>query len=249
MRYTFIGRVLPERAYFGISQPLQIENVHDEAGLSFTTKLSIDVAQISAEVLINKGSTDIFTLKNIVEGTIRAIVDAFGYISGRGYDIEIISAIDENAKQTVFGVGVPALEASQKQRPLDFGSVLRNFANSQFLIPALADLRESIRSAHSGFYCYRAIECVRQHFYQPQDGDDAKKSWKRLREALQIERSWIDVIGEYAKPQRHGKGKFIPDTERAKILQNTWKVIDRFCIYLEKGSQPLDVQQFPILRS
>src|SRR5436853_2850400 len=212
MKYIFTGRVLPERAYFSISTPLHLENLHEEAGLSFSTKLSIDVAQISAEVVINKGNTDLFTLKNIVEGTISAVIDAFGYITGRGYDVEIISAIDENAKQTVFGVSVPVIEESQSKRPLDLASVLRNFANSRYLIPALADLRESIRSAHSGFYCYRAIECVRQHFYQSDDGKDRDQSWQRLREALKVDRNWIDDIGKYGLPQRHGEGKFISDS-------------------------------------
>jgi len=247
MKYIFSGRVLPERANVTVD-PLQIKSNHGEAGLELDIKLSIGASQISAEAVINKGSTDIFTFKNIVEASVSAIVDAYGYISGRGYDIEIASVVDENANQTVFGVGVPALEANKKERPLDFAGILRNFANSRFLVPALADLREAIRSPHSGLFCFRAIECVRQHFYEKADGKETDKSWQRLRESLRIDIDYIKDVGKYALPQRHSEGKFISDSERARILQNTWRIVDRFCIYLEKGSQPLDENVFPILK-
>lgn len=246
MKYIFTGKVLPERA--GVNLPNVIfGGVHNEIGLSFSAELSINYSQIAAEIEIHKGDIDIFTLMNIVQASIGSIVDAFGYIHGIGYDIEIISAVDEKANQTVFGVGVPGLEARKMERPLDLDAILRNFKNSQFLATALSDLRESIRSAHTGYFCYRAVECIRQHFYKPEDKRETDPSWKRLREALKIDREWIDEIGKYALPQRHGEEKFISGEEREKIMQHAWKVVDRFCIYLDKGSRSLDEKEYPIL--
>ncbi|MBD1881456.1 hypothetical protein NC997_14080 [Trichocoleus sp. DQ-A2] len=114
--------------------------------------------------------------------------------------------------------------------------------DSQPLRRALANLREAIREPNdTGFFCFRAIESIRQHFYEPQDRDTDKPSWERLRNSLRIDRSWIDALTKSyeAGNQRHGKSPYMSGENRVSAMLHTWKVVDRFCLYLDNGAVQL----------
>lgn len=103
-------------------------------------------------------------------------------------------------------------------------------------------MREAIRQPNdTGFFCYRAIESIRQHFYEPQDGKKDGPSWERLRSSLRIDRSWIGALTESyeASNQRHGKTPYMSGENRVSAMQHTWKAVDRFCLYLDNGAVQL----------
>src|SRR5665648_1082519 len=91
-KYVFSGKVLPERATIGITvNGIKIDAI--DAGISGTVNVSIIASQVS--VIINTNSdSDIWTLKNYVEYLVRSLVDAIGYLYGRGYDVEITSVVN-----------------------------------------------------------------------------------------------------------------------------------------------------------
>ena len=41
-------------------------------------------------------------MKNAVEIIVRVLVDTYGYRTGRGYDVEIISVVDPDSNHIVF---------------------------------------------------------------------------------------------------------------------------------------------------
>jgi len=245
--YIFSGKVLPERANVNVT-PLEVKMDAIDAGISGTAIVSIVASQVSVVFNTNSDS-DLLTLKNYVEYLVRNLVDAFGYLSGRGYDIEITSAINHEGKYTVFGVGISELENSQNERPLSFQQLLIAMAKSQHLHRALGDLREAIRSPiDTGFFCYRAVESIRQNFKKEEDGDDIILSWERLRKSLLIDRSWIDKIKKFADPARHGDITYISGKDRILIMQHTWKLIDRFCLYVYRDFKQLSEDEFDLLK-
>jgi hypothetical protein len=90
---------------------------------------------------------------------------------------------------------------------------------SSHLQRAFADLREAIRSPKdTGFFCYRAIESLRQFFVVELNAPD-KQSWEVLRTALQIDRPTIDYVKTFADSARHGAGAAISDGERAEVFK------------------------------
>ena len=243
--YIFSGKVLPERANVNIT-PIELKIDAIDAGISGTAVVSIDVSQVSV-VLNTNSNSDLMTLKNYVDYSVRTLIDAFGYLSGRGYDIEITSVVNHEGKHAVFGVGIPELEKSQKERPLSFQQLLEAMAKSQYLHRALSDLREAIRSpVDTGFFCYRAVESIRQNFKN--DNDNDAKSWENLRKSLLIDRSWIDKIKEFADKARHGETPYISGKNRILIMQHTWKVIDRFCLYVYGDFNDLSEKEFDLLK-
>ncbi len=142
--YIFSGKVEPERASVSIS-PLSIRIEAIDAGFSGGAIVSINSSQVSIKLDTTSEGVSLATMKNYVEQFVRATVDSYGYLSGRGYDVEITSAIQPDGTQTVFGVGIPELEESRHERPLSFQELLEAVGKSPYLHQALADLREAIR--------------------------------------------------------------------------------------------------------
>lgn len=233
--YTFAGKVLPERADINIS-PFEINFNH--TSIQGTLIISISVSQISAILKVETDQT-VYTLRHAVEHAIRTLIDSYGYITGRGYDIEITSVVAPNSVQTVFGVGIPELEAIEEERPLNFAATSLLALESNHLQHALANLREAIRSPwDTGFFCYRAIECIRQSFREETD-DGERLSWERLNQNLRVDEDYSRALIEFALPQRHGEMPEMTGEQRVAMMKTAWRIVDRYCLFLSENNGPL----------
>ena len=256
--YTFFGKVLPERAFvtLGPIPRLGIRTILTDGNMDYDAQVVINTAQIIVVVHSHNSINDLATLRNSIETVVRGVVDTFGYIEGRGYDVEITAVVDSAGKNWhVFPVEIAAIQATKNERPLTFGELhallnptadvfddASTFRMMQLRI-ALGDLREAIRSIdHSALFCYRAIECIRQCYgdRSGQDDDAARRaSWLRMREELCIARSWIDDIEKASIHERHGGHRAMSGEQRTALLLRTWKVVDRFVLSAKLGFQPL----------
>lgn len=240
MQYTFYGIVLPERAAVTINGFPILAFKAPDAGFGGEIKFSIDVSKISITVRITEGNPDIFTLRNYVESIIRSNVDFLGYIKGCGYDLELSSATDELGNHTVFGVDIARIAKQESIRPIAVQDFLTLLPQSNELRRALADLRQSIRSSSdTGFYCFRALECLRHYFVLDSDSKEAA-SWKRMEKALNYKRSFIRPLDTFGGDQRHGKDIYMSAENREDCMEKAWKIVDRFCIYIKNGEKNLE---------
>ncbi|MBX9671109.1 MAG: hypothetical protein K2X93_26200 [Candidatus Obscuribacterales bacterium] len=210
-RVVLTGRVYPERANVSISMPgWRCHFIDTGAGVSGQLTTEISLCQISAIYYAEAPVSELLPLKNAVEDAIRTQLDILGFVLGIGYDAEITQAILlDGHKQVVIGVGIEALDRYSKH---DFDGIIALFSveESDFLRRSLADLREAIKSPKdTGEFCYRAIETIRKYFVKANLLDDSKredsnKSWKFLREELNVARERIDEISKFAVDPRHG---------------------------------------------
>ena len=108
---------------------------------------------------------------------------------------------------------------------------------------ALADLREAIRLPdYAAFFCYRAIECLRQCYLDPNSQEDKaerRDSWSRMANELCIDKSWIIHIQEASTVNRHGRYIGLTERQRVDLMLRTWKVVDRFIMSAKNNFQPL----------
>ena len=248
--YIFNGRILPERVAANLQPPQKLRVLVPGTTTEFDVTLSIVASQVA--VIVDSASTiDIGTMKNQVERVVRLVVDALGYLEGCGYDAEITSVVLPVGEHIVFGVESPSLLRSKSERPVgmsDLWRVLASDPRSSPLQRALADLRESIRTPHdTSFFCFRAVESLRQSFVDPAD-KDSNSSWQRLRDALHIDRSWLDPLTQFSKPIRHGAFHFVSSQEREVAMHLAWKVVDRFVEYARLGFTPLPASDFEVLK-
>jgi hypothetical protein len=239
--YVFFGKVMPERANVNISQ-FNAEMSDLNGKKIGEMKTSIIASQINVQVILTQDFSEILTLKNDIEDALRVQVDVLGYTNSCGYDIEIIQAVDSSGKVYPFGVNIENTEQFKLKRPKKFPEIMQLFSTErrEYLRLCLSDLREAIRKPKdTGFFCYRSIECLRQYFIDvnnlQNDKDKDGKSWKILRDELDIERKKIDFIKEYADPVRHGGKKYYTATEGKKMLDTTWEIIDKYIVYACNG--------------
>jgi hypothetical protein len=249
--YTFTGKVLPDRAAVSLP-PTKLDGIETIPGdIGFTINsihISIAVSQVSVIVATDKQVPDIFTLKNGIEALIRAQVDVFGFLTGRGYDLEITSVTGSDGSFLVFGVGIEELEQAMQLSPNKFTELLGLSMSSAYVQLALADFREAIRSpSDTGFYCYRMAETIRQSFAKPEDGDNRSLAWQRLRDSLNVEKSWLIMLKMAADNRRHGALLMLLSTDRVALLKGASTLLDRFCVYLRNGAVPLREPEFPLL--
>jgi hypothetical protein len=110
--YIFNGKVISERANVNIS-PVSVSLKARDAGFSGEAIVSIACSQISIKLDTTYVAVSLDTMKNYVEYLVRTLVDSYGYLSGRGYDVEITSVVDPNGQQTIFGAGIRDLKRLQ----------------------------------------------------------------------------------------------------------------------------------------
>jgi hypothetical protein len=247
--WIFIGRVVPERFPVRVQFPAS-SNVVAQLGLRFDSHVGIADGQIIVDVSITQGSTDLPTLRNLVEQDIRTMTDLIGYQNGFAYDVDLILAIcRDTGERHVFGPVIPIL--SQRRGGVFSSSI--DLATLSAVVQeigakiALASFREAIKVAvDSGFFCYRAIEAMMQSM-RVRDSEKDKVVWDRLKTTLCVEESAIYYVKGHADTPRHGKASVISDAERATVFSLTDEIIKRYIQYLVRGKTPLPLAEFPKL--
>ena len=236
--YHFSGVIHPARSDFVLPRgtftfALETEGLEGEATLQgFYSMVSVVVSV--------GGEPNILTLRNVVHGLVQANIDAYGYVSGRGFRAEIVSVLSPDGQMEVFGCGVPVLESTVEERPIDIAAILTLSYESRWVRRMLADLSLAIREPiDSGFYLYRAIEAIRQHFQERANGEN--QAWERLRRELKVRRESLEEIKSFADEPRHGSWAQISDQQSARILSLAWEIAFRFCNYL-LGTPVTDVE-------
>ncbi|MDS3860714.1 hypothetical protein RIF25_07795 [Thermosynechococcaceae cyanobacterium BACA0444] len=82
----------------------------------------------------------------------------------------------------------------------------------------------------TGFYCYRAIESLRQHCILKFNLNPKNKSvqWEKLREIAQCDEESIRSIEKAAEPVRHGDVASMTSEDRENLFLKTWDIVDRY---------------------
>jgi hypothetical protein len=65
---------------------------------------------------------------------------------------------------------------------------------------------------------------------------------------LQIDRSYLEFITDTSTGPRHADPEHIPGSVCHEISVRAWTITNRFFEYLKRGSQPLPLSDFPLLR-
>ncbi|MFM9865397.1 MAG: hypothetical protein ACKVRO_17530 [Micropepsaceae bacterium] len=230
-RRYFSGVVLPQRA------PLTITEVRSQivkADGSEYARLALNVYNNQITVTVETNETDILTIRNLVRSEAEFVTNLAGFLVGYGYDVEITKAFDETLGETqVFGVDIPVLAARAKYRdpmvsanavfPLCFGEL------AIFLRRCLADLSFAIkRLDDTGFYCFRAIESLRQAFGHELKLVSEVSQWKAMADALRTSKQDSEKLRKHALSARHGIPRPLSDEERQELLLYTWDIVERY---------------------
>lgn len=232
--YAVTGIVHPERADVTISSAGALIGEDGELGrLSFSVfKSRIAGVFRSQEPIQNTRQVAYW-----VESSVRGITDTLCFTNGCGYDVEIIQIIDiqSNAHQ-VFGVEdevISSLKVGDRVSPESIATLYGTIFG-RYLQRAFADLREAVRTpGDSGFFCYRAIECL-VHYFMFDANDKAttkSEAWLQFRETVNIPEYKFRELKSAADPQRHGNLHEEPSLSRGSVMQYAWEIVEGFILY------------------
>ncbi|WP_250507656.1 hypothetical protein [Caballeronia sp. GAFFF3] len=231
--YLFIGVVLPERAQFSLQFSLPF--VHHTSGADGVAKVSIMLNQ-TAVLVESKHDWDIHDLRNVVKNIVQDYLAMFGYLTGIAYDLEITRVLNQSRGiDYVFGIDIPCL--TERSNGINVHHSLMQLRdktigeNGVFLRRCFADLVSSMKHADdTGFYCYRAIESLRHHCAALNGLTDASKAkqWAKFREVSGSAEDTLRSIKLAADPLRHGETAGLTSQDRAKLLTDTWDVVDGY---------------------
>lgn len=233
-RFYVSGIVRPERAMIRLSE-MVCQLLSDTGRPAMTIKFRVLNNQVTA--IVDTDEQCVLTIRNQVRHFVETSLGVVGFLTGYSYELEISKIHDdEMTVNYVYGIGIPVLERRQKDIelsvalssvwPLCFGS------HGVFLRRCFIDLSLAMRHLDdTGFYCFRALESLRQYFGAKHALQDDRKQWEQMATALGVSKGDDAIVRKYGNAARHGVPLYLSDNERQEVFACTWRLIDRFLNY------------------
>lgn len=233
-RLYFSGQILPERAPLTVSE-IRSQVVSSDGSLVAAIALNIYNNQVTA--FVDTDEPDIYTVRNLVRSEVEFVTSVAGFLAGYGYDVEITKGFSDDLKQTrVFGIDIATLV--ERQQGINFNEAINAIfplcygEYAVFLRRCLADLSFAIkRLDDTAFYCFRAIESLRQSFGLEQGLTDEKQQWAAMTAATGKTKDDVEPLRSHAFPGRHGVPRPLSDDERKRLFLITWDVVESYINY------------------
>lgn len=231
--YLFLGLVHPERAQLTLNCSFGF--THLTSATKAIARISISLNQIAVWI-DTEVAWDIYDLRNVVKSIVSHELEIIGFVKGYAYDVEIRRVLNPAHQiDYVFGVDIPCITERNKDidlttRITDIRSKI-NGPEGVYLHRCFADLVSAMKNADdTGFYCYRAIESLRQHCIIKYGLDPTKKAnqWLKLRDIAGCSEDTLREIKESADASRHGEIAAITSEQRKQLFLLTWDVIDGY---------------------
>lgn len=229
-RLTFTGTIRPERAVLSIGKIAH--EIQLASGNKCVVMFDAYNNQLTAVVECDY-KEDIYTLRNVVKSTVELVTDIIGFIRGYAYDVEVVKVVSEDLSLShVFGIDIPALaERNKGVEPEAVNHVypLCMDTEGMYLKRALSDLAMAMRHADdTAFYCFRAIESLKQFFAYRTGRATDKEQWTAMAAALGDYKDAIEPIRTRAFPARHGIPPPTTDEERKNMFFTAWEIVEAF---------------------
>ena len=226
-----MGRIHPEAGDWYFDQPLVVMRGDEEFQIAVAhSTFSIRVTSPSDEDVDGDWFRQLWSRAS---AALRGALDALGFYRGAALEVEFVGATYDNTG-AIFEEPVCPLFAyiqdSRVEAEILTPLVWHAFDNAH-LRHALGDVRQALAlDGDAGFYCYRAIESLRQHYLVGDEDDGAarKASWESLRDDLRVSKAEIDVIRESAKSRRHGGAQAVSYPETLDNVKWTRDLVMRF---------------------
>lgn len=239
--YFFWGKVLPERAQLDLNLNKTFKALNIE--LEGEVIVSIILNQVLVTVKVQK-EENIFLLKRIVDSLLDAEMSKLAFIRGFNYSAIIDRCLKEDGVEDwVYGIEYP-LEKSVHN--LDAINEMLNWMHPMstgvegiLIERCLNDFRSALTHLDDApFYCYRAIETLRNHCSEingiSKAPDSRAEQWQTFRDAIGITKEEIGYFTQWATELRHGHMTYMSGEEESNVMNKTHSIIHSYFDYLRK---------------
>jgi hypothetical protein len=129
----------------------------------------------------------------------------------------------------------------------EFVSTISSISGDVEVLLVLQDLNAAMSEPfYTSVGCGRAVDGLRHAIAGP-DGDPDARKWPELRQALNVDRSYVQAIMSASQRGRHGQRLVSHGHDLHEILRRTWVLFNRFLEYRKRGNVPLTLPDFPPL--
>lgn len=233
--YLIEGTVHPERAQISMKFGFSCQHLasNTTASISVNIQLNKIVAWVDTEA-----EWPLYDLRNFIKTAISNELSVVGFLHGYAYELDVTRIVQrERDIDWVIGIDVPCI--AERNASLDkeaMYSLIREKTigkEGTLLHRCFIDLSMAMKHADdTGFYCYRAVEALRQHciikFGLPPGDRNKAAQWAKLREIAQCSETTTREIEAAAAHTRHGGISTASDQERARLFTITWDVVEGY---------------------
>jgi len=250
-KIVLTGRVLPAAISVNVDGlgTINWKSPDIELEMAFDIRIKNSVVTIECETNRFTPPDDVQEIWRRAFDLTRAAVDLIAFAQGRGLTVLIETLTDPTgvtsnivAEDAALGTLVTAIQLEK-----NFLEIWKIVATNPALFQALNDLVAGIALPHqAAVNCARVVEGL-SHLIGGV-GADAKARWKALREALNLDRTYVQPITDVSTDPRHGNRTHIPGGVLRPITTRSWVIMDRFLEYRRRGGAPLREPEFPLLK-
>lgn len=231
-KYTFFGRILPERRGLRLHFPsVQVNNIF---GFEGVISVWIENSQMIGEIELEEAYDNIGDLNSLLYFEAKRRLDIVGYTQGECLEVEILSCIDPKGNKSVLGSHVESLVDRQSKKTYDLSmlSQLTMGENGVFILRCINDLCRSTKPAYdSGFFSYRAMETISNYFTKEFNLKTKAKGWEKMRQELNLTKDETTYFKQFADGPRHGKAANYTGKEINEVYMRSWEIMDKFIEY------------------
>lgn len=241
---TFIGTISPQAGDWHLDQPFVLKLGDEEIVVGVSDSAFNVLVRSPGEGPLNDRWVDGVWLR--ASAAVQALLDALGYHLGGALEIQMIGGMVDNKAVIFPAIRRPffvAVEGNRVEEDQFLPYALNAIVNPH-LRHALADVRQALAlDDDCAFYCFRAIESLRQNYVDGDDDDRRVRDalWEALKTALNVTRDEIDEIGEAAIPRRHGGHLDLDYAKKVEMVITTRKLVGR---YVDSLPKPEPVPEF-----
>ncbi|MEF8842132.1 MAG: hypothetical protein V5A62_10985 [Haloarculaceae archaeon] len=237
-RYVFHGVIHPQRT--GLDVPSKVVTTVQRGEHQGEAEVHINASIITVTFELEGRLERIDYLRELVENVVQSVVDPICFLTGLKFSPEITSVLYPNGESQTFRVKIDEVEnAVTDGRVIDEVRRITSLYEGEsgnYLRRAMADFHMALDAAHeTGFYCYRAIESIKQNFHSEERS--TAQSWRVMRNTLNIDRDDITYIKQFEDPRRHGDVRDISGQSRVEMLLLTREMILKFINYLSESDR------------
>jgi hypothetical protein len=245
----FIGRVLPGAIEVTVSFKPKILWEDADIGFPMEFTCSIEKSKLEVECRLAEYQTGHFAALYMRALDIcRAQVDLVAFKMGVGLTVIFDSFRDPSGETTQIVSRDENLARLSTAFSLEqgFDQLCAKVIQSVPLFMALRDLISAISLPHVSLVdCARAMDRLKHLVATP--GSKDKQAWQQLRQALQIDETYLKYITDHSANPRHGHPGHISGTITTEVTRRAWIIMNRYFEYLKRDCVPLSSSEFTLL--
>lgn len=236
--YVFTGRIYPERVQDTKVYQKQAIGTDTYCG-HFIMVVFINSRQVIITLVTEKPSNE-FDLRNLCADMVGSMLAAETFLTGISFSLEITTVFcGKSGLYRVFGADNPVLSQRNKTIEVEADEIFEFMSGENgFLVRScFDDLNMALTHIKSlPFYCYRAIESLRQHYNAVSGNnfaDDSKgrtKQWEAFRNFTGIQREAINPLSDKSKFIRHGNPVPFTGEEADLLLELSWIIVEQYIL-------------------